>query len=397
MALELIGLDIVFRQNAVAWGVPLGIALIPIAILVIGALLAWHYVAARRALLENAWLRLHADEVRPRPLRYCGSFVMFATVVSLLLAVWAEPERRFVVKEPVYGRVCVTTIWDISLSMKYAHDAPPFPDRLSAARQVLQDFARMTVTDPDLQGSYCRALIAFAGSAVDYVQFSTSYGEYVEAVSVIDETTVNERGTNILDAFRLYAQMVAEHAPKEKDTVFIVLLLSDGGKEERTEYDIPHIQDILAHMRNTIVYTIGFGSVGVTTALEGGHVCDGVPLERRDENGTFLGYILEYEWAPNNPVLCSDLDERLLQEIAGSPERYMHYKDKDTLLATLKQAVIEHRRVTGATEHIRFASIASWLLYPAFILAFFSFGYTRRIFRRLHVLSSAALGLVRRS
>ncbi|OGG44556.1 hypothetical protein A2673_03410 [Candidatus Kaiserbacteria bacterium RIFCSPHIGHO2_01_FULL_50_13] len=374
MFMELLGFDIVFQHWERLW------AILP-AVALVGALLASDFFGTRGILAKSAWLRLQTDKTRPSWKQYIRNFVALSFLVSLLFAVWAEPLWRTIVKEPVYGKVCTIFMVDVSLSMKYAHDVPPFPDRLSAAKAVLDDFAKQTTTDPELRGSYCRAIIPFAGSAFTYMSPSTSYEEFSAAIGNIDETTVGDPGSNLLWPFWEYEQIMKENPNAAADT-HVVVLISDGGKGEETFKDIPHIQAIVRRMPNTVVYTVGIGSVEVTKLPNGTEIRSSVkvPLEKRDQTGAFVEYALQDPKNPKSAILYSELDERVLKMVAGADGRYIFYENRSQLLEELKQMILRHRKVEETTSHERLNPAPELFLLPAFVIAFFLFGYTRRLF-----------------
>ncbi|MDP3646271.1 MAG: hypothetical protein Q8R25_04240, partial [bacterium] len=128
--IEVFGYEIVFQHSE-------RLLAIPLAIIVITALSAWNFRAGVKAFAKNPGLRLHFEEARPKWRSYLTRAFGFSVLLTLLIGAWAEPERRSHFGEPVYGGVRIAFLLDVSLSMKYAHDVAPYPDRLIAAKSVL--------------------------------------------------------------------------------------------------------------------------------------------------------------------------------------------------------------------------------------------------------------------
>ncbi|KKW23824.1 MAG: hypothetical protein UY74_C0008G0005 [Candidatus Kaiserbacteria bacterium GW2011_GWC2_52_8b] len=381
--------DIVFQHPIRLWA-------IPVAILIVGALFVWNF-AATKAVLENAFLRLHADEVRPQWRAYLWRTFGFSLLLALLIGVMAEPERKTYTYQPVYGGVRIAFLLDVSLSMKYSHDVAPYSDRLLAAKSVLGDFAAMTERDQGLLGHYWRAIIPFAGSAITYLPFSASYEEFLSAIDVIDETTVNDTGTNLLNPIREYELMLKNYPRKTPDTVNILVLISDGGKGEGAHKDLSHIKAALLRMSNTVAFTVGIGSVKVTKHPDGTETRETlkVPLVIQDRNGKVVGRLFEDQKNPRSEPLTTELDERILTEIAGSPERYIFYQGKEAFLQKLKQIIIENRKLVDTIVHTRTEPVAEWFLIPAIFIAFLMFGYARRLLALLMFFPSKILNVFR--
>lgn len=366
------GLDVVFMHPERLW------AIVP-AVLIICLLLWWHFLGVQKALRENAFLRLHIQEAMPRPKQYAAYGTAIATLLSLLVAVWAEPEKRISVKDPVYAGVCQIFMIDVSASMKYAHDVDPYADRLTAAKAVLADLVQLASSDEDLRGSYWRALIPFAGSAVTYMSLSSSEEEFLEAIDAIDETVIDRPGTDLLTPFLQYEALTKDRPREARCDVDLVILVSDGGKGEGNRSDLPAIKMILKRLPHAVVYTVGIGSVEITKRPDGVETRKSipVPLIKRDRTGAFVGYAFQDAKEPKSHVYYSELDETILIEVAGK-DHYVLYKDRERFLDDFKKIVIEHRQTVKTKTHEHRTSIALWFLIPAFCIAFFLFRYAKR-------------------
>ena len=115
------------------------------------------------------------------------------------------------------------------------------------------------------------------------------------------------------------------------------------------------------------------------------------PLKKRDRSGNFLGYEHVNEKDSTSPVLTTELDERILREIAE--ERgggvYWHFTDREALLREFKNFVIKYRKETDRIPLRRYESVRAWFLTPVFTILYFLFGYggwLLRIIRKVPIL-----------
>jgi len=375
-------------------------AIVP-AVLITLALFTWNFRSVTKAFAQNALLRLHFEDARPQVRAHLWRALLFSVLFTLLIVAATEPERRTYSKESIYGGVRIAFLLDVSLSMKYAHDVEPYSDRLVAAKSVLESFAAMTENDPAMRGEYWRSIIPFAGAAITYLPFTAGYDEFISAINAIDETTINDPGTNFLQPIQEYEQMLKDYPSKSQGAVDILVLISDGGKGEGTHKDLPYIKAAFLRMPQTVVFTVGIGSVEVTTNPDGTEQRRAlkVPLIIKDREGRVTGRLYQDAdpAAPDKPPapMSSELDERILTEIAGSPERYIYYQGKDVFLGQLKQMILEHRKLVDTKVHTHGTPIAHWFLIPAILISLFLFGYLRRLRALLMFVPSRLLKRIR--
>ena len=368
--------DLVFQHPERLWFI--------LPIIGISGLLFWLVRrGTRNAFLENHFLRLHAgDKGIPTGTYMLKRWLLFSLLSALLVFAWADPFRRETTEEQVYGGVRIAFLLDVSLSMVYAHDVAPFPNRLVAAKSVLGDFAVQTAKDPKLRGTYTHAIIPFAGYAHPYLQFSRSYEEFVETIDAVDETAINAPGTSLLAPILEYERMLKEYPAPDKDTVDLMILISDGGKGEGIVSELGGIKAAIMRMPTSVsTFTVGVGSVAVERRADGSTIRRSVPVPLiiKDSTGAFVGYALEDKQNPKSKKLFSELDERMLEEVAGDPMRYFFYEGKAQFLEKLKEIIIAKRKVVKTIAHKRLESVAAWFLLPAVLLGFYLFGYGPRI------------------
>ena len=292
--------------------------------------------------------------------------------------------------------VRVTFLLDSSLSMIWGEDVEP--NRLAAAKSMIENFVNALWFDVKLKGSYAMALILFAGAAQPfYLPFTTSREQIVSNLEQINQHTVRKKGTSVWAALRAYDDLLLSRPAAEKGTLDLAILISDGGKEEgkgteqlllpqlmkelldpyRTAVVFSDTRMIIrsdAAVRKVMVNTVGVGKVAIDNM--GNQVSVPVPLIIRDKAGNFLDYYREDEHNPKSAVLASRLDENILKDIArmggGS---YMHFSQEGKLLQELKALVLHYRQETGKVPEIRYDALRMWFLVPAMLLCCILFGY----------------------
>lgn len=375
--------SIIFRHpERLWWVVPVMIALF--------VLIAFAFRSARALYASHPILRLHGEGDRSVSRgTYIFGWMGSSLLVLLLAMAWAEPVHQKVTKETIWGGVRVAYLLDVSLSMKYAHDVAPFPDRLVAAKSILADFADITLRDPVLRGKYLLAIIPFAGEATTYLEFSKSREEFVEAIDAVDETTVGSPGTNMQKAMLEYERMWKAYPPKDEHTVDIVVIITDGGKGEGNRSDLPGIKATIGRLPPSVsIFTVGVGSVEQTTLPDGRISRKTIPvqLSSRDVDGRLLRHLLQDPKDASSKKLTSELDEEMLKMIAGDRGGYFFYGGKAELLASLKQVIIAKRKPEGVVMHVTDTDTSRAFLFPAFFIALFLFGYAQRIVPNLRSL-----------
>ncbi|MDP3734802.1 MAG: VWA domain-containing protein [bacterium] len=375
--------DIVFRQPYRLYAIP------PVA-LVFGVLFAWKYRDAVRV-MKRPWYDMHERRV-PSLSRYAARGILFVVLAGLLVCVLTEPEWRFVEREPVYGRVRITFLFDSSPSMRFAEDIAP--NRLEAARAVVAELVRALWTDPALKGNYVLSLIPFAGGAIPlYLPFTTARESFLEYLRVIDEKTVTTAGTSVYAALRGLDQLLFKYPAWGKGTVDVVILLSDGGKEEGIEVPRNKIAALIKELPGVVrIYTVGIGSREVDAACaarfmhertraskeEVALLCARpvpVALLARQDDGS-ARYLRMNPNDPKSSILVSTLDEDTLTFIAEKGGgAYTFFENRVVLLSIFRDIVLRNRVVESWIERPYYRPAAEVFLIPAFILAYFLSGF----------------------
>lgn len=342
---------------------------------------------SRKKVQNNPWIKEHLAGSRIPSRNFlvteCGAIIIAVVLLSLALA---QPERKTIDEEPLFGNVRFTFLVDNSKSMYYGRDVRPQqsvfePNRMGAAKEVISDFTTALWSDPELMGRYKIALIPFRGAAQPfYLTFTSSRSEFETHLSLLNERVVTKGGTSFLAVFRAYHMLLTRYPPLNPDTVDIAILVSDGGKEEGIESEGPYIQDIIAELRGflspPIIYTVGIGSIEITP--DGRRITRAVKLIESDEEGSIKWYREDPE-NPGSPVLTSQLDEKMLITIArewGGGE-YYYFLDRDQLVADLGSIILSHRTVVDYHAVPRYEPLFMWFVIPAFVILYIVFGYHR--------------------
>ena len=351
----------------------------------------------RKKTLQDPWIQLHiASAHLPRMQDRLLWWVGTSMALVLLIAALVAPDRKITHWKSVYGMVRVTFLLDSSLSMKWGEDVEP--NRLAAAKVVMEEFVNALWLDTTLQGSYAVALIPFAGAAQPvYLPFTTSREQILSHLEAINEQTVRKKGTSLLAALRAYDELLLARPVHEKGTVDLAIFISDGGKEEGKGTEQHLLPEVLKELldpyrmaaiindirtvirsnvvtRTVIVNTVGVGKVEIDAM--GNRVSIPVPLIIRDKAGNFLDYYREEERNPKSPVLRSRLDEDILRDIAKLGHgAYMHFSEEEKLLQEFKALVLRHRLELEKIPEVQYEPLRAWFAASALLLCFILFGY----------------------
>lgn len=371
------GIEIIFRYQERLWALTL---------IVLVVLLAWQEERRRRTAFHDPWLQIHFPVFSLPSLSKKITWWLGASIaLSLMIMAFAIPERKFIDKENVYGRLRLTFLIDSSFSMIRAEDVKP--NRMRAAKDMIAAFVDMLMHDQELRGRYSLALIPFAGTAQPFfLTFTTSREEFLSSMEEINEHTISRQGTSVFSALLAYRSLLL-HYPAREETVDIGILVSDGGQEEgkggeRNFFQsvIRDIQDITrgntanAPAWHFIISTMGIGDVKIND--KGVRIAESTELVIRDSTGNFIDFYREDQKNPQSPVLKSKLDEEVLMEIArfggGS---YYHFSDTQNIAHVFRELVLAHRVVVDEISHFRYEPILAWFLVPAFVLWYVLFGF----------------------
>ncbi len=282
-------------------------------------------------LLAPQWLWLMVPLIyiyvkRPRLTRY--DIYMYIAMTLVIVALSRPVYNPHTIEMPVTGSDVIIAL-DLSYSMQ-AEDIQP--DRLSAAKQLLEDIVRH-----DLNNRF--GVVAFTSNAIILSPLTRDSELLLNLVHRLDERMVVTKGTSLLPALELARKM--SHAARPK-----VLLFTDGG-------DADSYVDVAAYaQKNNLQVSI----VMLATAL-------GATLLQDD--GTLL------KDASDHIVVSSQnrAVEAISRATGGS---YLVQPDADTLMALLAS---QHREdFKDTTTLMRYGEL--FYLCIALALLFFMLAHT---------------------
>lgn len=189
--------------------------------------------------------KIRFDNYLPTSKARCIVFgIKFLAFVILILGladlVWVRN-----INQPVYKNVRLFFLVDVSNSMIYANDIKP--NRLEAVKTEVGKFIL------SLDGNYEIAIIPFSGVPnIYYCPLTTNHTAY-NMIKMLSRNDCPALGTNIDLAIR-------ETTPFLKDTgLNIMVLLTDGGREEADVIEKTELYKTIASYKNTKIYTVGVG------------------------------------------------------------------------------------------------------------------------------------------
>jgi len=266
---------------------------------------------------------------------------------TLITIALTDPFYRYPVSEKIYKGVRFIFVVDVSLSMKGAEDIPP--NRLEAAKEEI----KAAVTS--LEGGYELAIIPFAGEVNTYYYLpSFDQLSFLLALENLDSETVPIPGTNLAGALEAPQQLISE-LEIEGDNINVVVLLTDGGREEGFAVNRSELNKLASQLAaNAHLYVVGIGQSTPT------------PLIERDWGGNFKGYLKQPP--AKQRVAYSQLDEALLKFIATSGRgRYFQFVQREQLQAEIKESVERYRQLARTETVWKRRPLRSWLLVAATI------------------------------
>lgn len=206
---------------------------------------------------------------------------LLGAVACLLLAL-ARPQWGFSWQEVKQRGVDIVVAIDTSKSM-LAEDIAP--NRLTRAKLAALDLMRLAKADR-------LGLVAFAGTAFLECPLTIDDSAFQQSVEALDVNTIPQGGTAVAEAIN-----TALTAFKEKDNHKVLVLMTDG--EDHDSGALEAAQK--AAQAGLKIYTVGVGTA------------EGQLLRIKDSQGHE-----DYVRDEQGNVVKSHLDERLLQEIAGT-------------------------------------------------------------------------------
>lgn len=258
--------------------------------------------------------------------RYCVYGMYFLGIACSIFAL-TNPYIYVTVKDRKYSNIRIIFVVDVSRSMVYAEDVPP--NRLEATKSQIRDFYH------SLDGVYECSILPFAGDVNPYFcPFTTTKSSFLSMLGELDWRSAPTLGTDLTKAIDAINDIYVKKDKIDKSGLNIVILLSDGGKEEALATDRIKLLKMTRELgsKNFRIYTVGVGSDKAT------------PLIVRDSKGGFVRYLT----GTNNQISTSRLDEEILKQIAkNGGGRYYNLNSSMTLAYDLQKVIKENRRLVS--------------------------------------------------
>ena len=246
----------------------------------------------------------------------------FAAFVLCMLA-FTEPYIFVSTKDKEYSNIRIIFVTDVSRSMAYAEDVPP--SRLEAMRKQIREFYG------SLDGIYECSILPFAGDVNPYFcPFTRTRLSFLTALDELDWRTASAFGTDLTKAMEVINDVYVKKDKIDKSGLNIVILFSDGGREEALGTNRIKLLQITRELssKNFKIYTVGVGSDKAA------------PLVVRDSKGVFVRYITNAQ----GQISTSQLDEEILKQVADNGNGAYYGLNASTELASDLDKVIKENR-----------------------------------------------------
>lgn len=257
--------------------------------------------------------------------------VGYVVMLAFLILGLSEPYIMVNGKDKEYKDIRLLFVLDVSRSMVFAEDIKP--NRLEAMKKQVKDFYK------NLDGLYECAILPFAGDANPYFcPLTKSRSSFIGMIDELDWRSAPVLGTDLTRAMASVRDVYVKQDKIDKSGFNIIILISDGGKEESIATNKIELLKISRELagKNFKIYTVGVG---------GEKPC---PLVVRDSNGGFKNYII----GEHNQPATSQLDEEILRQLASIGHgKYYSLNASAALASDLKEIVAENQALVS--ERIR--------------------------------------------
>jgi Mg-chelatase subunit ChlD len=251
----------------------------------------------------------------------------YLLAISLAMLALTDPYIYVEAKDKEYSNIRIIFVVDVSRSMVYAEDVPP--NRLEATRKQIRQFYQ------SLDGVYECSILPFAGDVNPYFcPFTTTKLSFLGMLDEMDWRSAPTLGTDLTRAMEAIQDVYVKKDKIDKSGLNIVVLLSDGGKEEALATNRIKLLQVTRELssKNFKIYTVGVGSDKAA------------PLIVRDSKGGFVRYITD----ANNQIATSQLDEEILKQIADNGRGAYYSLNSSTALAyDLDKVIKENRKLVS--------------------------------------------------
>lgn len=270
-----------------------------------------------------------------------------AALVSCVTA-FTEPYTYYESKDQEYSDIRILFVVDVSRSMVYAEDVPP--NRLEATRKQIKEFYNA------LDGNYECSILPFAGDVNPYFcPFTTSKNSFLSMLKELDWRTMPAYGTDLTRSMEAIDEIYIKKDRIDKSGLNIVILMSDGGKEEAIATNRVKLMKATRYLasKNFKIYTVGVGSDKPA------------PLIIRDSKGGFVRYVTN----EHNQISTSQMDEEILKQIAENGNgRYYGLNSSTALSYDLEKVIKENRKLVSEKMKLEKLDLQPYLFSVTVIL-----------------------------
>lgn len=230
-------------------------------------------------------------------------------------------------KDKEYNNIRLIFLVDVSRSMVYAEDISP--NRLDATKKELKKFYT------SLDGLYECSILPFAGDVNPYFcPLTTSRISFLGMLDEMDWRSAPTLGTDLTKAIEAINEVYIKKDKIDQDGLNIVILFSDGGKEEAMATNRVKLLSLTQQLatKNFKFYTVGVGGDQAT------------PLIVRDSKGGFVRYITD----EHNHIATSLMDEEILKQISETGNgKYYHLNASKVLTYDLDNIIKDARKLVS--------------------------------------------------
>jgi len=260
----------------------------------------------------------------------------------------AKPYYLVAVLEKEYLNIRLVFMLDVSLSMRFAEDVKP--NRLAASKDWIENFYK------SLGGVYEVALIPFAGDPnTFYCPLSRNQSTFLTLLKEADFESAMSSGTDLANAFSGLSSLVKNDNSKWQNGLNLIVVLSDGGKEDDFLINRNLLQKEINNLREKKFEIHALGLGGEVPA----------PLIKRSSDGNPVGFVTDN----NKQTLYSQLDEDILKKIAfQGGGQYRNFNQREELSKILSEMVIKNRMADKERPVYQSAPIQHWFFAFAAIL-----------------------------
>ena len=320
--------------------------------------------------VKSSWINnfFSRSKLPPSRRRFFGGMI-FLMALALVIAGLARPYYLSPVAEKIYRNVRIVFCLDVSLSMSRAEDIKP--NRLAAAKKEIQEAIN------SLDGIYEIGLIPFAGDAnTFYYPLSFSRNGFLAMLEEVSEEAVTVQGSDLVNVLAHGLVMIIDKMLTDKNQnwqngVNLIIVLSDGGKEENFSIDLAQLEKAVKNIsRYFKIYAVGVGSPKLT------------PLVKRDWAGNFEGFMAD---PVTKKIYYSELDEGVLKKIADwggqKGNGYERFEKEGQLKNKLREIVLQNRILENEKVTYEKEFISQWFFAAAAIMIWAHIMMNKTIFK----------------